>query len=192
MNIESSDEPHDDHVTEDDGERRLRWRDVDLRETWQVFAGGILAALGIVLILVGYVGAANSPLVAEQVPYLLSGGLLGLALTVLGGFLFWGHWLYRQYERNEHHQRRQTELLERLAAASWPPSAANGIAPTRPLGAGAGGPELVMTRSGSAVHRRDCAVVQNMGSARTVTAEEVARDNRRACAICNPFDVTAS
>ena len=45
---------------------------------------GIVAPLGLVLVLLGYHGASQTPYVFEQVSYLISGGLLGLALVFLG------------------------------------------------------------------------------------------------------------
>lgn len=178
---------------EHERERRLRWRDVDLRQTWQVLAGAVFASVGLVLIVVGYVGAANSPLVAEQIPYLLSGGILGLALTILGGFLFWGHWLYRQYERDEHHQRRVTELLEALLAdrADRPVPVGSGAGARRPAAEQVDAPALVMTPTGSVVHRGDCAVVQHAGTVRPITREQATADVRRPCALCAPFEADA-
>jgi hypothetical protein len=45
---------------------------------------GVCTALGVVVVLVGYLGVRNESDVALQVPYLLSGGLGGLALVGLG------------------------------------------------------------------------------------------------------------
>ena len=47
-------------------------------------AAGVCTALGVVVVLVGYLGVRNESDVALQVPYLLSGGLGGLALVGLG------------------------------------------------------------------------------------------------------------
>jgi hypothetical protein len=47
-------------------------------------AAGVSTALGIVVVLVGYLGVRNESDVALQVPFLLSGGLGGLALVGLG------------------------------------------------------------------------------------------------------------
>ena len=55
--------------------------------------GGALAIGGIVLVIVGWVGTSQTILVAGQIPYVVSGGLLGLALVFLGGFLYFGYWL---------------------------------------------------------------------------------------------------
>jgi len=70
-------------------------------------AGSLLMPLGLLAIGLGWYGAAHTPYTFEQVAYLVSGGIGGLALTTLGGFLFFGAWL----ARIAHQQRQQTELL---------------------------------------------------------------------------------
>jgi hypothetical protein len=70
-------------------------------------AGSLLMPLGLLVIGLGWYGAAHTPYSFEQVSYVISGGVLGLALTTLGGFLFFGSWL----ARIAHQQRQQTELL---------------------------------------------------------------------------------
>jgi hypothetical protein len=55
--------------------------------------GGILAPLGLVAVLIGWYGASRTPYLFEQVPYLISGGLLGLGLVFLGSFMYFAHWL---------------------------------------------------------------------------------------------------
>ena len=44
--------------------------------------------IGLVLIVIGYIGASGTTEFSSQVPYLISGGLLGLGLIVVGGVLF--------------------------------------------------------------------------------------------------------
>ena len=70
-------------------------------------AGSLLMPLGLLAIGLGWYGAAHTPYTFEQIAYLVSGGIGGLALTTLGGFLFFGSWL----ARIAHQQRQQTELL---------------------------------------------------------------------------------
>lgn len=50
--------------------------------------GLALPLLGVVLILVAYWNASGSKYVADQVPMLISGGILGLGLAVIGMGLF--------------------------------------------------------------------------------------------------------
>src|SRR6266513_1867765 len=54
--------------------------------------GGILIPLGIVLILLGWSGVSHTTDTFEQMPYVVSGGLLGLALVIAGGFCYFAYW----------------------------------------------------------------------------------------------------
>jgi hypothetical protein len=60
---------------------------------WMLVPGSIAVILGFVVMLLGWVGAARTAREIEQIPYLISGGLIGLALVVVGGLLlvstFW-------------------------------------------------------------------------------------------------------
>lgn len=51
-------------------------------------AGVVLMPVGLVLVLVGWFGASGTTEFSSQVPYLLSGGVLGLGLTIVGAALF--------------------------------------------------------------------------------------------------------
>ena len=46
--------------------------------------GVVIAAVGLVMIIVAWTQVAGEPNVARQVPYLLSGGILGLAVVMIG------------------------------------------------------------------------------------------------------------
>src|SRR3712207_1115662 len=59
------------------------------------WVGATLLPLGIVVILLGWYGVANTPFGWDQQSYVLSGGFGGLALTFVGGFLYFGAWLAR-------------------------------------------------------------------------------------------------
>ena len=54
--------------------------------------GAVLMPLGVVLILLGWSGVSHTTDTFEQTPYVVSGGLLGLALVVAGGFCYFGYW----------------------------------------------------------------------------------------------------
>ena len=90
---------------------------LDLRNSWQVVAGSILIPLGVVFILIGWYGAAHARVVQQQIPYLVSGSFIGLGCMVVGGLLFWGHWLYRMYDQADLHHEEQQRLLELIAAS---------------------------------------------------------------------------
>ena len=65
---------------------------------------------GIAAILLAWLGIARSTMVEEQLAYLVSGGLLGLAMTTIGALTFFSHWLTVLIRTN----REQTELLREL------------------------------------------------------------------------------
>src|SRR3546814_19754487 len=74
---------------------------------------------GLCAIVLGWFGASHSTLVEEQVPYLISGGLLGVAMATVGAVTLFAHWLTvmirearaREASRKDDH----IELMEALA-----------------------------------------------------------------------------
>ena len=165
-----------------------RFRRLDLRNTWQVAAGAVLVPLGIVIVLLAWYGSAHSPYVQGQIPYLVSGSFIGLGLMVVGGLLYWAHWLYRIYDQADLHQTEQLardrqliELLESLLAGDRSVPARPNSAPA--LRAETNG--LVSTASGSNVHRADCPIVaRHRTGLRPLSAAEA--QGRPACRICQP------
>ncbi|HWD54516.1 MAG TPA: hypothetical protein VG346_05305 [Acidimicrobiales bacterium] len=84
---------------------------------WLEWIGMALIVFGFVCILLGWYGAANSPFLYEEVPYLISGGLLGVALVIGGGVLVRCAWSMRQIEeerRNALAIVRSVDRLERI------------------------------------------------------------------------------
>ena len=65
----------------------------NLGERWLFALGGALVIAGFVVVLIGWAGASRTVLVAGQIPYLISGGMIGLGLVFLGAFLYFGHWV---------------------------------------------------------------------------------------------------
>ncbi len=58
-------------------------------------AGAVLLPGGLIVIGLGWYGVAHTPYQYQQMTYLISGGVLGLGLTFVGGFLYFGAWLAR-------------------------------------------------------------------------------------------------
>ena len=87
-----------------------------------LLAGTILMPLGLVLVLIGYLGASGTTELSSQVPYLISGGLLGLGCTIVGAALFLRYslgrylrfWLLRVIYEEHTTADRQVDALERL------------------------------------------------------------------------------
>lgn len=150
-------------------------------------AGAILMPLGIVVIVLGYYGAANTAYQYDQISYLLSGGLLGLGLTFCGGFLYFGAWLARIASDQREASKRLADTL--LVLADVTSRAASGQAGTS-AAAVAGGAAAVDAASlpvtapgGTTMHRRDCSLVAHRDDLQPVGAES---GHLTPCRLCQP------
>lgn len=59
-----------------------------LRAQWDRFLGIAAVLGGAVVLVVGYLGVSRTSYPAEQLPYLISGGLVGVLLVAGGGTLW--------------------------------------------------------------------------------------------------------
>jgi hypothetical protein len=83
--------------------------------------GLVLMPVGVLLVLIGWYGASGTRDLSEQIPYLLSGGLLGLGLTIVGAALFvryslaryFRYWLMRLVYEERTSTDRIVEALDR-------------------------------------------------------------------------------
>jgi hypothetical protein len=62
----------------------LRWA----RTQWDRVAGVIIVAIGAIAIIAGWHGVSREGLTAQQIPYVISGGIGGLFLLGVGGILW--------------------------------------------------------------------------------------------------------
>ncbi len=81
-----------------------------------LLVGAALMPMGILVILLGWYGASRTPYVFEQLPYVISGGLLGLALVVAGGLLYFGYLLSRLIVEQRQHSEELLQALHRIEA----------------------------------------------------------------------------
>jgi hypothetical protein len=82
--------------------------------------GSVLLPLGAVLVLLGWYGASHTTRVWEEIPYLISGGLLGLVLTIAGGFCYFGYFLARILATSREMLDAMLRIEERLDAVARP------------------------------------------------------------------------
>lgn len=158
---------------------------LNLSERTLMVLGGVLAPLGLVLVLLGWVGASRTPNLFEQVPYLISGGLFGLGLVFLGSFLYFAHWITELVKESRTQSAALLTAIEDLrdeVRNGAPP------APPAPMASASdnGSAPLVATMRGSMAHRPDCVVVAGKDDVRGVTAA----DALMACKLCDPFETS--
>jgi hypothetical protein len=177
---------------------RVRTQAIKLDQVLLIL-GGVAMPAGILVIIVGWYGAAHTFRTYAQLDYLISGGLLGLALVVFGGFCYFGYFLTRMVQlfRTTQTQDRQTlETLERISvqlaqlapAGSGLPAPAGVAAPApsgvTPVASRGFSPVLVATRHGSMAHLPTCPVVADNPDLRPANLED---PNLIPCQICQPF-----
>ena len=125
-------------------------------------SGAVLLPLGLIVIVLGWYGAAHTPYEYDQISYLVSGGMLGLGLSFCGGFLYFGAWLARIAADNRDTAKRLSDTLlvladvvSRSAAVAETGSHAGvAAAPARDAGS-----VLVVAGNGRTVHRSDCSLI---------------------------------
>lgn len=140
------------------------------------WAGAIMLPLGIVVIILGWYGAANTPYEFDQMSYVISGGMLGLGLTFVGGFLYFGAWLAKIAADERESSKRLADTLLLLAEVT----SANAVSDDtgRDLGA-----IPVVAGGGTTIHRRDCSLVAHRDDLTPVGANS---GHLSTCRVCRP------
>ncbi|MBV9412944.1 MAG: hypothetical protein JO148_15235 [Acidimicrobiia bacterium] len=154
-------------------------------DKWLAIAGGVLMPLGVILVFIGWYGAAHTTRLFEEIPYLISGGLLGIVLSTIGAALYFGYWLTRIVAG----ERQTIEVLARIEAKLDSAPAGSGVASAPRTGAAASTPAgtFVATRTGSMFHRADCPVVADRPKSELRTVKLPAT-SMSPCKLCAPLD----
>ncbi len=156
-----------------------------MRNQW-VKLGGLLGIAycigGFVLIFLGWNGTASKDDVPAQIPYVVSGGIAGLGLVVVGAALIVAHSL-------------RTDRVELRAAIDDLRAAVERGAPAPAAaasGAEGGAVEGDTVLAGSdSYHRPACAVVAGQTGAVAMSRADAAAAGLTACRVCNPDEAAA-
>ena len=85
-----------------------------IRAQWDRAVGALGVVAGLLALLLGYQGVADTPYPAEQIPYVVSGGVLGICLIGIGLTA----WLSADLRDEWHKLDRIEQLLEQSTAAT--------------------------------------------------------------------------
>ena len=143
-----------------------------------LFIGSIVTPLGLVFIVLGWMGASHTPNLYEQIPYSISGGMLGLGLVFAGGFSYFAYWmtqLVRATRRDTAETRAVLERIETLLSGGHNVSSV--VAELVPA------QTYVATPRGTLYHRADCQAVAGRKGLKKINA---ATTTLEPCGICNP------
>jgi hypothetical protein len=187
----------------------LVWRFVG--QAARPIVGWVLAGLGLLAIFLGWFGVSGQALVAKQLPYLISGGVGGMALVGLGAVLIGTEQLRRDARRLDRLERMVGELHSVLLSRPDAPQAAaedaghagqsamNGarggrrrLAASSPAGSAASARSadhatgLVALPSGTTFHVGSCVMVRDKAEAAPVDEAAVRRRGLEPCRVCEP------
>lgn len=145
------------------------------------YIGWLFIAAGALLILLGYFGVSRESLVAKQLPYLISGGIGGVLLAVIGAYFLGTEELRKDSGRLERLERQVAELHAALLSR---PDAPNLDAPSS-NGTGQAPTALVVVEAGEAVHRSTCQLTGGK-TCTEVSVGDVQARGLRPCPVCEP------
>jgi hypothetical protein len=169
-----------------------------MRNQW-VKLGGLLGIAyciaGFVLIFLGWNGTASHDTETAQIPYIVSGGIAGLGLVVVGAALIVAHSLRtdRVELRAAIEDLRAGVERGAVAPAAAPPVAAEGVgivAETAAVATGGDDVDTVIAGSDS-YHRPACAVVAGQAEAVVMSRADATAAGLTACRVCNPDEAAA-
>ena len=143
-------------------------------ETVFLTVGALFLPIGLVVIILGWYGAAHTGHIYEQNSYIISGGLLGLGLIFVGFALYVGYWMTRQIRATETGTQQTLRALRQLQEELRTVGLEGGeAAPATDV--------FVATEHGSMLHRPSCPAVAGR---KVHVVDDADTANRRACSIC--------
>jgi hypothetical protein len=148
-------------------------------DRWLLYAGALFMPLGIALIVLGWVGESGTTLAYQQNDYLISGGILGLALVVAGGLTYFAYWQTVRIRES------RTQAAELVSAIGRLETLLRGGAASELTGIEPVAERFVATASGTIFHRLECAAVDGRDDLSDV---DVSTTTLTPCRICTPLD----
>lgn len=151
--------------------------------------GIALLPVGLTALLMGWLGVASNGHVFLQLPYVVSGGLVGVGLLFAAGSIYLASWISRtsavQRRQNDQLLRAVQQLQQTIAVLPLA-GAGNGGAPN-----GTASGQFLATPSGTMYHRPDCAIVTGREDLHEVTPDT---EGMKPCGMCDPLatDSTAT
>lgn len=142
--------------------------------------GWLLVAGGATALVVGWFGVSREVLVARQLPYVLSGGLGGVALVIVGAVLLAGNDQRRLADRLDDMDDRIADLHAALLVdpRTVDAAASNGRSN------GTGGDTVAVVPDGELRHTLDCPIVAGKDDVQHLSLEDAQERGLGACRLC--------
>lgn len=151
------------------------------------YAGWLFIGFGALLILLGYLGISRESLVAKQLPFLISGGVGGILLAIVGAYFLGVEQLRKDSGRLDRMEQQVNELHRLLLEHPDAPRADTDTAEpgADPTVASANG-RVVVVAAGESFHRPDCALVAGKEVVSELEPAVAAGEGLRPCPVCEP------
>ena len=112
------------------------------QERWALIGGVVAMVLGFGCILGAWWGASGTTVIVDAISYLISGGVLGLGLIIIGAALFvrysstryLRYWLVRMIYEEQANADRIQHVIERTRVVKKPSTSSATITPATPAG----------------------------------------------------------
>jgi hypothetical protein len=170
----------------DEPDASLFWRWV--WDSIRPVLGWILVGLGVVALFLGWYGVSGESLVAKQLPYLASGGLIGVALVVLGGRFMMIQDLRRDSGRLD---RLETMVNELHAALLARPDAPGRVARGNvDVVSANGSSDYMVLPGGQSFHVPGCPMLEGKEKASKIRPTTAAKRGLMPCPLCEPTQAT--
>ncbi|MEA2452688.1 MAG: hypothetical protein QOG04_1398 [Actinomycetota bacterium] len=151
------------------------WGDADRRVRLGRFLGLTFIAVGFVVFYFAWDGAASINFAQGQIPYLLSGGFLGLGLVITGATLLFLSTIRSERQLMTDRYDEMVRLLSRNLSRLQFSSNGHSAASKGQVVAGA-----------TTYHRAECKILEGKDGLTTVTVEQAVAEGLDRCRVCNP------
>lgn len=156
------------------------WVDVDRRVRLGRILGLVFVTAGFVLMGVAWNGAASKNLIQAQFPYLLSGGLMGLGLVILGASL----WMLSTVRGERQVMSEKVDEMIQLLSRNLARSGASGVSSTAVAAADAPDVQVVATKD--AYHLAGCRILEGKTGLTPISVAQAVAEGLSACRVCDP------
>lgn len=154
------------------------WGDADRRVRLGRFLGLMFIAAGFVTFYFAWDGAASINFAQGQIPYLLSGGFLGLGLVITGATLLFLSTIRSERQLMTDRYDEMARLLSRNLSRLQFSSNGHSAASSAQVIAGV-----------TTYHRAECKILEGKDGLTTVTVEQAAAEGLERCRVCNPPEI---
>ena len=151
--------------------------------------GWVLLALSALFILFGWIGVSGTPVVAKQIPFVVSGGIAGVFLAIAGAYFLGTEELRKDSGRLDRLERMVLELHQALLARDDAPAPT--VAEEADSSSKANGQAYVALSGSDIYHRPECSMVASKQGSAMLAPSTIRKRQLTPCPLCEPALVEA-